>query len=66
MRIVISAFPDLTPALPDGDHILPALRPAQVELIDRLEIVGGLGIELTGQVFEKILDRWGSHDRSGG
>jgi hypothetical protein len=45
---------------------LPALRPAQVELIDRLEIVGGLGIELTGQVFEKILDRWGSHDRSGG
>ena len=29
---------DLTGPLPDGENVLPPLRPAQIELLDRIKI----------------------------
>ena len=33
---------DMTDSLADGENVLPALRSAQIELVDRVEIFGGI------------------------
>ncbi len=42
VRVRMHPLFDLTGPFPDRENILPALRAAQIELIDRIEIFGGI------------------------
>ena len=42
MRVRMHPLFDLTGPFPDRENILSALRAAQIELIDRIEIFGGI------------------------
>jgi hypothetical protein len=42
MRIRMHPFCDLTDPLPDRENVLPSLRTAQIELVDRIKIFGGI------------------------
>jgi hypothetical protein len=52
---------DLTGPLPDRENVLPALRAAQIELVDRIKIFGGICIELTWEKLKKLFDGSGLH-----
>ncbi len=54
-------FCDLTGSLPDRENVLPALRAAQIELVDRVKILGGISIELAWKTFKNLFDRGGIH-----
>ncbi len=42
VRVLMHPLCDLTDPLPDCENVLPALRAAQIELVDRVEIFGGI------------------------
>ena len=42
MRVLVRPLCDLTDPSPDGKNVLPALRAAQIELVDRVKIFGGI------------------------
>ena len=52
---------NLTGPLPDRENVLPALRAAQVELVDRIKILGGICIELARKKLKKLFDGGGVH-----
>ena len=56
MRIRMHSFFDLTGAFTDREDILPALRPAQIELVDRIKIFGSIRIEPSRQRLKKLFD----------
>ena len=57
---------DPTAPLPNRENILPALRAAQIELVDRIKIFGGICIELTWEKLKKLCDGGGVHGSSEG
>jgi len=42
VRVCMLPLCDLTGPLPDRKNVLPALRAAQIELVDRIKIFGGI------------------------
>lgn len=42
VRVRMQSFNDMTGPLIDRKNVLPALRSAQIELVDRVEIFGGI------------------------
>ena len=53
---------DVTGLLADRENVLPALRSAQVELVDCVEIFDGIGVEPARKELKKLFDRGGVHD----
>ena len=54
-------FYNLTDPLPDRENVLPALRPAQIELVNSIETLCSIGIEPTRQELKKLFDSCGIH-----
>lgn len=52
---------DMTGSLADGENVLPALRSVQIELVDRVEVFGGIGVEPAWKKLKKLFDRGGVH-----
>lgn len=52
---------NLTGSLPDRENVLPALHAAQIELIDRVKIFGGIRIEPTWEKLKELFDCAGIH-----
>ena len=52
---------DMTGSLADRENVLPALRSAQIELVDRVEVFGGIGVEPAWKKLKKLFDRGGVH-----
>jgi len=52
---------DMTDSLADGENVLPALRSTQIELVDRIEVFGGIGVEPAWKKLKKLFDRGGVH-----
>ena len=52
---------DMTGPLADRENVLPALRSAQIELVDRVEVYGGIGVEPAWKKLKKLFDRGGVH-----
>lgn len=52
---------NLTGPFPDRENVLPALRAAQIELVDRIKIFGSICIELTWEKLKKLFDGGGVH-----
>jgi hypothetical protein len=61
MRVVVHAFPDLTATLMNDQDILTALSPAEIELVDRIHILGSTCIEFVRQKLKKFPDCGGLH-----
>ena len=55
------SFNDMTGPLTDRENILSALRSAQIELVDRVEIFRGIRVEPTWKKLKKLFDRGGVH-----
>ena len=52
---------NLTGPLPNRENVLPALRAAQIELVDRIKIFCSICIELTREQLKKLFDGGGFH-----
>ena len=52
---------DMTGPLADRENVLPALRSAQIELVNRVEIFGGIKVEPAWKKLKKLFDRGGVH-----
>ena len=52
---------NLTGPLPNRKNVLPALRAAQIELVDRIKIFCSICIELTWEQLKKLFDGGGLH-----
>ena len=61
--IVVPTFLHLTGAVSDRHDILTALRPAQIELIHRIDILRCFSVELRRQLSEKFLYPGSAHGR---
>ena len=53
------SFNDMTGSLADRENVLPALRSAQIELVDSVEIFGGIWVEPAWKKLKKLFDRGG-------
>jgi hypothetical protein len=54
-------FNDITGPLADRENVLAALRPAQIELVDRVEIFSGVQVEPAWKKLKKLFDGGGIH-----
>src|SRR4029078_13548878 len=54
VRVFMTAFLDLACPFTDRDYVLPAMCPAQIELVDRVQILCSIWIELRRQLLEEF------------
>jgi len=57
----MSSLCNPTGSVTNGEDVLSALCPAQIELVDCIEIVGSISIELTWKTLKKLFDSGGGH-----
>ena len=62
MRILVHPVGHLADSTPDRENVLTALGAAQVELVDRIDILGGICVELARKKLEKVFNSGGLHD----
>ena len=62
MWIFVHPVGHLADPIPDRENILATLGAAQVELVDRIKILGRICVELARKKREKVFDGGGLHD----
>lgn len=61
VRVRMHSFYNLAGSIPDCENVLPALRAAQIELVNHIKIFGGICIEPTWEKLKKLFDSGGVH-----